>query len=320
MKFKPPILVVHGGAGSFKARWEERREMYVKGLREALLEGFKVLKSGSALDAVEAAVKVMEDNPAFNAGYGSSLNLKGEVEMDAGIMDGSTLKAGAVGGVRSIKNPISLARKVMEYTDHLLLVGEGAELLGEILGLPRSEDMIPRSQLERYNEVVREWREGRGFHHLRNLRKIAFKILEATSRDTVGSVALDSDGNVAAATSTGGLWLKFPGRVGDTPILGAGFYADNRGGAASATGIGEYIIMSNLCRRAVELMINGVTASTAARAVIEELTERFGSGTAGIITVDKRGYVGMEFNTEGMGRGVMASDVEEPIVRVFKEQ
>lgn len=320
LRFKPPIIVVHGGAGSFKIGWEERKRDYLKGLREALIEGFKELTSGSAVDAVEVAVRVLEDNPAFNAGLGSSLNLKGEVEMDAGIMDGSTLRAGAVGAVKRVKNPISLARMVMEYTDHVLLVGEGAELIGSTLGLKLSEIEVSKAQVEKYKRILKLWREGEGFYHLKKLKTLAPKILEFTSIDTVGSVALDSNGNVAAATSTGGIWLKLPGRIGDTPIPGAGFYADNSGGAASATGIGEYIIMSSPCRKAVELMCQRVSATTAAKAVIEQITELFGKGIAGIITVDVRGYVGMEFNTEGMGRGVMASELKEPIVRVFREE
>ena len=319
MRFKPPLIVVHGGAGSFRLGWEERREKYLKGLRDAVMEGYRALIGGSALDAVEAAVALMEDNEAFNAGYGSSLTLKGEVEMDAGIMDGGTLRAGAVAYVRNIKNPIVLARKVMELTDHVLLVGAGAEAFGASVGVETSTNMIPKGHVDRYRRALEEWRSGRGFRHLSRLRELVAKYPKLLDLDTVGAVALDRDGNVAAATSTGGIWLKMPGRVGDSPIPGAGFYADNSGGAASATGIGEYIIMTRLCSRAVELMCQGVTASTAAKAAIDVITERYGRGTAGIITVDIKGNVGIEYNTAGMGRGIMASDLDSPIVRVFRE-
>ena len=318
MRFKPPILVVHGGAGSFRAGWnEERKKAYINGLKEAVLVGFEALKSGGAIEAVVEAVKCMEDNPIFNAGKGSALNLRGEVELDAGIMDGKSLSVGGVGAVKNVKNPIVLARKVMELTDHNLLVGVEAEAFAKMLGLEFSKDLVTTDSLRRFNNALKSVREGKGLaRYFPKLRKLLLKHPELVSSGfgTVGAVALDSNGNVAAATSTGGVWLKVPGRVGDTPIVGAGFYADNRGGAASATGIGEYIMVLGISRKAVELMMLGVHAETAAKAVIDMVSESFGEDTAGIITVDVRGCVGVAFNTKAMGRAILASNLREPIV------
>jgi len=296
-------LIVHGGAGSGRGEDPTRLEY----LRLAAEEGYRILeRGGSALDAVERAVIVMEDSGVFNAGLGSCLTFDGVVEMDAGIMDGATMSIGAVAAVKTVRNPVRLARKVMELTDHVLLAGEGAERLAEKLGLSIDEGrLVTPDKLRRLEEYKEKWRAGEEFRWLNRLRGVASYF------GTVGAASIDRDGNVAAATSTGGYWLKLRGRIGDTPIPGAGFYADNSGGACSATGIGEVIIKSMLCYRAFELMRTGVSAMTAAKAAIEAVTSRLGEGTAGIITVDRRGGIGYAFNTQSMWIGYFTEGMDE---------
>ena len=290
-----PIVIVHGGAG----RWnvdEETKMRVLEVLKNAARSGLEaILRGGNAVEAVVSSVKVLENSGLFNAGIGSVLNLFGEVEMDAGIMDGKTLRAGGVAAVTRPKHPIELARIVMEKTDHVLLVGRGADRLADLFGLePRPP--IPQRVLERYRELVKNLDSVRYWKKLKDLLRIVAPMVS----DTVGAVALDMDGNVAAAASTGGVWLKLPGRVGDSPIPGAGFYADNRGGGASATGLGETIVMTSLTRFAVELMIRGKSAEEACIEAITELTRRFGTDTAGIIAIDVRGEIASVHNTEYM--------------------
>lgn len=290
-----PVVIVHGGAG----RWnvdEETRVRVLEVLKNAARSGLDaILRGGNAVEAVVSSVKVLESSGLFNAGIGSVLNLFGEVEMDAGIMDGKTMRAGGVAAVTRPKHPIELARIVMEKTDHVLLVGRGADRLADLFGLePRPP--IPQRVLERYRELVKNLDSVRYWKKLKDLLRIVAPMVS----DTVGAVALDMDGNVAAAASTGGVWLKLPGRVGDSPIPGAGFYADNRGGGASATGLGETIVMTSLTRFAIELMIQGKSAKKACIEAITELTRRFGPDTAGIIAIDVKGEIASVHNTEYM--------------------
>ena len=312
---RKPIILVHGGAGRLRSK--QLRE-YKLCLKDAVENGFKALVTGSAIDGVVEAVKTMENCGFMNAGIGSVLNIYREVEMDAGIMDGSTLRVGGVALVKRIKNPILLAKMVMEKTDHILLAGSFAEDLGIKLGLetwnfkrhPQYADKI-----RKYNELYSRLLEGK-IKHLRRLRKLLEKMNE-THFETVGAVALDKEGKLAAATSTGGYWLKLPGRIGDTPVVGAGFYA-NHIAAASASGIGEYILITGLCRRAVELVEGGLSAFEAASKSIAYITNIFGENTAGLIIVDAHGYVGYAFNTEGMGRALLSGSHREAKVAVFK--
>jgi len=232
------VIIVHGGAGDWPSKLHKQG---LSGVGIAADRGFRILsKGGSALDAVEAAIVVMEDNPVFNAGRGSTLNLVGEIETDAAIMDGKTLKGGGVALLRDIRNPIKAARIVMDKTDHVLIAGESARKLALANGLAKSN--------LRVSKRVHAWKEG-----LRKLKKNRVLYLSGTSpeilqrfllksSDTVGALALDNDGNLAAACSTGGVSLKLPGRIGDSAILGAGLYADNESGAATATGIGEQAV------------------------------------------------------------------------------
>ncbi len=294
---KKPILAVHGGAG----RWnldKDTKDIISKVLQDALNAGFNILSSnGKAIDAVVEAVKILEDSGIFDAGIGSILNALGYVEMDAGIMDGRSLRAVGIGATRYPKNPIVLARHAMDYTDHVLIVGEGADRLAKMLHLEPRGSYIPDKIVSRYKELVRD---PRSIGYWRKLPEILPKLLAG---DTVGAVAMDSEGNLAAAASTGGVWLKLPGRVGDTAIVGAGFYADNRGGAAVATGLGEIIIMYGLARRVVERMISGLDADSACITTVKELTAVYGDNNAGVLCLDIKGEAIAVHNTPAMPYG-----------------
>jgi beta-aspartyl-peptidase (threonine type) len=273
-----PALAVHGGAGVMRADKPGARHRAV--LREALEAGYELLVDGkTSLDAVAAAVVILEDSPLFNAGRGSSFNSAGEIEMDASIMDGATLRAGAVAAVRRIRNPVLAARAVMEKTRHVLLAGHGAERFARTQGL----------KLERPEY----------FHTARRLS--ALKRNRISYHGTVGAVALDAHGNLAAATSTGGYTGKLPGRVGDSPLIGAGTYADNRACAVSGTGLGEAFIRAavghDVCAR---MLYMRASLGAAARAALQSVANLGGDG--GLIAVDRRGNVAMPFNSQGMFR------------------
>ncbi len=290
-----PAIIVHGGAGRIRG---ENIDARLKFLREAADRGFEILTGGgSALDAVVEAVVVLEDSGVFNAGLGSCLTFDGSVEMDAGVMDCEG-KIGAVAAVRRVKNPVLLARKVMELTDHALMVGEGAERLASALGLAVSEGLlVTPEKLRRLEELKAKWLKGEDFTWLRKLRTL---LQEYPFLGTVGAAAVDANGCVAAATSTGGYWLKLRGRVGDSPIPGAGFYALKNVGACSATGIGEAIIKSMLCLNVCEYMKAGLSAEEAASRAVEHMGATLGRGLAGVIAVGANGDVGYAFNTEAM--------------------
>ncbi|HEX37272.1 MAG TPA: asparaginase [Candidatus Cloacimonetes bacterium] len=235
-----PRLIVHGGAWSIP---DERDDTHIKGVSRAISEVYPLLKKGlSAVDAVEKAVCVMEEDPIFDAGRGSVLNIDGEIEMDASIMDGKNLAFGAVAALQNILHPIKVAKLVMTETEHCLLVGTGAQKFAQAHFIPEvaPEELLTESELEFYRKVKEE---------KNYTTKIPF---EPFPEGTVGAVALDIEGNLAAATSTGGTSRKIAGRVGDTPILGAGTFADNESGAASATGWGEAIMKSFLSKTACE--------------------------------------------------------------------
>lgn len=277
-----PALIVHGGAGLIS---DEERVAYQAGCRAAFEAGWTLLQQGkSALDAVEAAVRVMEDDPAFDAGVGSVLNCVGEIELDAMIMDGASLALGAVAAVRGIANPVTLARRVMEHTSHSVLVGSGARRYAEQIGLR----LCSQSELTVEREVTR----------FRSLQEQVAAGRQPVF-DTVGAVAIDRAGNIAAATSTGGMAFKLPGRVGDSPLVGSGAYADNYSGGASATGHGEMIMRVVLSKTATDLIAAGLTAQAAADRAIAILSERV-NGQGGIILVDREGRVGFAHNTQTM--------------------
>jgi L-asparaginase / beta-aspartyl-peptidase len=286
-------LAIHGGAGTLprvEAAHELQRQ-YRAGLTAALDIGHAVLESGgSSLEAVTRAVMSLEDNPLFNAGRGAVFTLEGRNELDAAIMEGGTLQAGAVCGVLHVRNPIALAREVMEHSSHVMLAGAGAEEFA----LSRGFSLVPQS----YFYTQERWRQ------LERIRSgdPALSALTISHVGTVGAVALDGSGMLAAATSTGGMTGKRFQRIGDSPIIGAGTYADNRSCAVSATGHGEVFIRAavahDICAR---MRFGGRTLSSAVREVVlEELPALHGEG--GVIAIDTRGEIVMEFNSEGMFR------------------
>ena len=291
MTFK---IVVHGGAGFW------RRDIRVArvGVENAARDGFRVLADGGcALDAVESAVKVMENDPIFNAGKGSALTCRGTVEMDAAIMDGRKLSAGAVALVRRVKNPVQLARIVMENTDHVLLAGLTAERLAKAFRLPSTNPITAKRR-----RALAMARRTAGHGRVAWLRRNDVLLRnhpEIPSHDTVGAVAVDAAGNFASAASTGGMAMKLPGRIGDTPLIGSGLYSDNRSGAATVTGWGEIAVKLGLSRTMCLLMETGMSASGAAVKCVRLASSRL-HGHAGIIAIDRHGGIAAVHNTAYM--------------------
>jgi len=299
-------IIVHGGAGTI--RKEERIPKVIEGVREAVLAGWRELNRGSALDAVEEAVKALEDNPLFNAGTGSVLTLDGKVEMDAAIMRGKTLEAGAVAGIWGVKNPISVARKVMEKTDHVLLIGEGAVKFARLMGF-EEYDPVTDERLKQWEELRKKLIEKGETRHWKKLNELIKEYPEVL-RSTVGAVAFDGE-EVVAGTSTGGVFLKMFGRVGDTPIIGGGTYANEVAGA-SCTGLGEVAIKLALAKSATDFVRLGMDAQAASEAAISLATKYFGPDTMGIIMVDANGNVGFAKNTKHMSYAFMREGMKEP--------
>jgi L-asparaginase / beta-aspartyl-peptidase len=291
-------LAIHGGAGTVPRATlsAEREQRYRSGLAAALDGGFVVLeRGGSSLDAVATAVRILEDDALFNAGHGAALTRDGAAELDAAIMDGRNLRAGAVASVRHVKNPIELARRVMEKSRHVLLVGSGAEEFA----LEEKFALVPNHYFRTTERIEQLEFEQRG-------ERVSDLVPPAAS-GTVGAVACDSQGNLAAATSTGGMTNKRPGRVGDSPIIGAGTYARNGVCAVSATGHGEYFIRAVAAHQvcaAVEY--RGLTLQQAVHEVLHGILRRLG-GDGGLIAVDGNGQLVLQFSTEGMFRGARDS-------------
>ena len=307
---KKPMMVVHGGAGHWQP---ERSQPGLAGVKKATVTGFDILKNGGeAIDSVMEAVEVMEDDGSFNAGHGSSLNIDRQIEMEASIMEGKTLRAGAAGLLRDIKNPVRLARIVMEDTDHVFVVGEGAEKLAKMHNLPR-RDPVTELRLRYYNDQKKALLEGR--YELPKLGELVNKHRELFNLETVGAVALDKDGNVAAATSTGGFPLKLPGRIGDSPLIGCGTYADNEAGACSATGVGEIAMRLVLSKTVCNYMENGESAQDAAEHAIRLVNRRipFGYNAMGLIAVDMHGRLGAAHNSPNMCWAYLTPELEEPV-------
>lgn len=296
----PITLVIHGGAGTIKREnmTPEREKAYHDALQQALEAGYDVLDNGGrSIDAVIAAIKIMEDSPLFNAGKGAVFTHEGKNELDAAIMDGSNLMAGAVAGVTTIKNPITAAYAVMTQSEHVMLIGKGAEKFAEEQGLEIVDPSYFFDSL-RYQQLQKA------------LEKEGAKTASATDpymKDkkfgTVGAVALDQFGNIAAATSTGGMTNKKYGRVGDAPIIGAGTYANNKSCAVSATGWGEYFIRASVAHDIAAMMeYADLTLEQAADSVVMKKVPALG-GDGGIIALDRQGNIAMTFNTAGMYRG-----------------
>ena len=304
-------LVIHGGAGTIsKTMPAEQREACLASLRTALSAGVKILdEGGAALDAVEQVVRILEDDPKFNAGKGAVYDAAGGHSLDAAVMDGRTLAGGAVAGVRTVRNPVSLARLVMEKTKHVLLIGDGAETFADEMKVERVDPkwFDTEARYKQWRKVVEDETQ-RPQREAENADPVPERDAHGTGQGkhgTVGAVARDSHGNLAAATSTGGLTNKKFGRVGDTPILGAGTYADDRTCAVSGTGIGEEYIRHAVGHAvSARMELAKQTLDQAARSVVFETLK---PGDGGLIAVDHDGNAVLLFNTEGMYRGVVDS-------------
>jgi len=287
-----PVLVVHGGAWAIP---DELVEAHLNGVRNAIAAGWRVLeKNGSALDAVEESVVIMEDDEAFDAGRGSFLNREGKVQMDALLMDGATLRAGGVGCVEHLANPIRAARKVLSESPHVYFVAEGAERFAQEHGirLCKNEDLIIPREVERLKTF-----QASSAAHAQEL------FAPEISHDTVGAVALDSSGNIAAATSTGGTLNKAPGRLGDSSLIGCGCYADNQSAAVSTTGWGEPIMKLVLAKWAADRVASGNLPQWVAAEAMNYLKDRV-NGHGGIILLDSSGRFGIAHNTPRMAWAV----------------
>ena len=295
----PLALIVHGGAGAIPPH---RRAAAQAGCAAAAQSGWDILRQGgTALDAVTAAVTALEDDPTFNAGTGAVLTKEGHAELDAGIMDGATLNVGAVAGVRQVKNPIILARHVLALPQ-VLLLGEGAEALAAAMGMPF---VSPQHFIDAYRRAPSQ-----------PLSDAEIASLQAEGKHgTVGAVALDAQGHIVAAASTGGVANKPVGRVGDTPIAGAGFYAEDGVGGVSCTGQGEAFIRLAVARRVCEALEQGAGAQTAADRIITLLGARI-AGEGGLIAIDASGRIGFARNTTAMSYAYCTEGMEAPIAGI----
>ena len=305
MSASHPALILHGGAWDIP---DEAVAACREGCLRALDAGWKILRpGGSAIEAVEAAIVALEEDPVFDAGIGSHLNRDGVPELDAILMEGSTLKAGAVAAVSRVRNPIRLARRVLERSEHMFLVGAGAEQFAVEQGMRLCDPEELITEAER--AAWRRCRENKhqASHHLGH------------SFGTVGAVALDAEGEIAAGTSTGGTCCKFPGRVGDSPLIGCGCYADNEAGGVSCTGWGEAIMRVVMAKTAVECLRHSAHPETApldaAREAVTQLAKR-GHGTGGLILLDRHGRPGFDFNTRRMAFAYQLSGGVPPQVFV----
>jgi beta-aspartyl-peptidase (threonine type) len=289
-------IIVHGGAWDIPCAVHDD---HLIGVEKAVMTGHNILKDGiSALKAVIEAVIQMENDPTFDAGYGSFMNKNGDVEMDAIVMTGSDLSMGAVAAIQNVSNPVQVAELIRQRTDHNLLVGEGAVQFALEQGIPYvpTEQLLVGRELERYRKLKKK----------KKIRTRHF-FESGHQTDTVGAVAIDKKGNIAVATSTGGTPNKLPGRVGDSPIIGSGAYADNLYGGASSSGWGESLMKVLLAKSTVDFMRNENDAPSAAIKAIQLLSDRV-DGKGGVICIDTRGNTGYHFNTPFMARAVANQD------------
>lgn len=304
-------MVIHGGAGNMNPDFmtDSLQTAYKEKLEEAIHQGYEILKDGgSSLDAVQASIRILEDSPQFNAGKGAVLNHLEKPELDAAIMEGKNLNAGAISGISHIKNPIDLARTVMEQSKHVMLSGEGAENFAKEQGfeLIAENYFITENRLKAVRAA--KAKDKLSYHEA---------ALNSDKFGTVGAVALDQSGNLAAGTSTGGLNNKQYGRIGDSPIIGAGTYANNKTCAISCTGEGEYFIRGNVAYDVSALMeYAGLSLAEATQKVIHEKQPKLG-GTGGLIALDTQGNISMPFNTSGMFRAYKKENGEMEI-KIFK--
>lgn len=313
------VLVIHGGAGTILKNnmTPEKEQAYKAALEQALRAGYEKLKAGkTSVDAVQAAINILEDNPLFNAGKGAVFTHDGRNELDASIMDGKTLKAGAVAGVTIIKNPIDAARAVMEKSQNVMMTGKGAEMFAKQNGITIVDPKYFFTK-ERWDGLQNAIREDSLKASLNNSYSEPHTAYPDYKFGTVGAVALDNFGNLAAGTSTGGMTNKKFGRVGDSPIIGAGTYANNKTVAVSCTGWGEYFIRNVVAYDVSAMMeYKGLSVADAGNAVIKKVGEMGGDG--GLIALDKNGNMAMPFNTAGMYRAAI-TDKGKVEVYIYKK-
>ncbi|HEV7701444.1 MAG TPA: isoaspartyl peptidase/L-asparaginase [Pyrinomonadaceae bacterium] len=318
---KPRLgFMIHGGAGVIKrgSLTPEKEKEYRDKLTEVLRAGYKALQDGkSSLDAVEIAIRMMEDSPLFNAGKGAVFTHDGKNELDSSIMDGRTLAAGAVAGLHHVKNPITLARAVMEKSPHVMMAGEGAEQFAKEKGIDLVDEKYFWTQ-ERWDQLQKVLNEAKPADPPKKVSELtdSARDLPQNRFGTVGAVALDKDGNLAAGTSTGGMTNKQYGRVGDAPIIGAGTFANNNTCAVSATGWGEYFIRLGVARDiSAQMEYRALPVQSAADVVLDKVKKLGGDG--GVIVMDKFGNMGISFNSEGMYRAYIGPD-GKPVVEIYK--
>jgi beta-aspartyl-peptidase (threonine type) len=332
-------FMIHGGAGVIKHGdlTVEKEKEYRAKLEEALMTGYKALQSGkTSVDAVEIAIRIMEDSPLFNAGKGAVFTADGKNELDAAIMDGKNLMAGAVAGLHRVKNPITLARAVMEKSPHVMMIGDGAETFAKEVGIELVDPkyFFTQERWDSLQKVIKEEKEKEKNKKEKtqtvNTKTSENQTYQTTMPDavlesdynkfgTVGAVALDKDGNVAAGTSTGGMTYKKYGRVGDAPIIGAGTYANNETCAVSATGWGEFFIRIGVAHDIASLMeYRASPIQAAADQVIKGKLQKMG-GDGGVIAMDKFGNMAISFNSEGMYRAYVGAD-GKPVIEIYKDQ
>ena len=291
-------ILIHGGADTKRiGQSTEKKDKIRRFLESSVSHGFDALKKyNTAVDSVEIAITRMEDSGAFNAGTSACLTIDKQIEMDASIMDGRDISAGCVGMVKGISNPIKLARQVMERTDQVMIVSDGVNKLAKLSNMHIGRSSPNQQSLNKYYDIRRNMK-----NRWRKNNDLLFMALDHNNRHlgTVGAVAIDKEGNVASGVSTGGRWLKMSGRIGDSAVIGGGFYADNKSGAACATGNGEYIMRICMCKYACDQMQSN-NALLSSKRSIAVLTKRFGKNTGGIITVYHEGRFGVAYNTHTM--------------------
>jgi beta-aspartyl-peptidase (threonine type) len=311
-----PLIVVHGGAGTCPP---ERSQPVIEHVKTAANVGFDVMnRGGNALDGVVEAVAYLEDSGMFNAGAGAAVNVLGNVELEAAVMDGRTLQAGAAALLHGIKNPVRLARVIMENTDHVFVAGQGAEQIAELFNLPKRESQC-QNTTEKHRTYLKRLREGT--LKLPRLASLLKEHPEVFQLETVGAVALDAGGNLAAATSTGGFPLKLPGRIGDSPLIGCGTYADNDSGACSATGVGELAIRLVLAKTVCNHIEHGRTPQQAVEDALKRLTLKFSGvyNDMGIIAVDAEGNIGLAHTAPNLTWACMHRGCDSSMAAVTAE-
>lgn len=305
-----PVIAVHGGAGRVPT---DKGGPLLESVRKSAEIGFELLRRGAgAVDAVIESVAFLEDSGLFNAGAGSALNLEGQIEMEASIMDGKTLAAGAVGLLTDVKNPIRLARLVMEQTDHVFIAGKGANELAQAFNLEK-RDMATSPKLAQYAAQLEKLQKGE--FELPKLAALIKQHPEVFQLETVGAVALDTTGKLAAGTSTGGFPLKMPGRIGDSPSIGCGNFADNFAGTCSATGVGEIAIRLVLAKTVCSFMESGKTAQEAVEKSIRLIGERIPGcyNEMGVIALDTTGRIGAAHSSPNLTWAYMGVELERPV-------